>query len=219
MNPAGEDHGQLLFKDGFDRRGRSFTLFITGVISVVIGAGLLRSIFFDPEGYPPGWILFGLTGLGLGIFLLYQMKRFRNFKVYEDGMELTSAEFVHFRNIEHIALEGPERITVYANLGDNFPLSISSVDTRAGTTEKIGDWQGFYTQFMDRVKATHKGEDMRKFIWDFQNVEWSEEARTALETNKSGKYLVSEARSKAVESVFKDGRNRVELADVQKYLK
>ena len=68
------------------------------------------------------------------------------------------------------------------------------------------------------TQVTHKDENELRLVRDFLNVEWSEDAKMELNA-KTSRWLRSESTMAINESAFKEGRNRVELSDVQRFLK
>jgi len=218
--------GRLLFEDEYKYRTTKGEFTFLGFLLAAVALILMVFLIIRPQdfhGGPGPTILFILFFLIVAAFLFYGIKKLRRFRLYEEGIEFSNSkisdpDFMLFSDIDYIERKEEEWIFVYTKSDGRFPRVISAPGRGGKGSEQIEDWPTFYQRFVNQLRVTHKDENEFRLVRDFLKVEWSEDAKKELVAKKS-RWLRLESTNAINESVFKEGRNRVELSDVQKFLK
>ena len=215
----------MLFEDSWNYRFHRLNWGILGSISIIIGAFYAFIIgFYSKDGEEFLVLILIPSGIAIlfGLFLFFLRTEYHKFRIFENGISFTvplNNPFLPFNQIDFITKADHEGIQIYRKAPNNYPISITSAASNSRAADRIGDWSRFMETLEKSIRQISDEQNEEKFIRSHKKVQWSKEALDALEKRLDWGWTKSNVVRGINEDILKNGRNRVELSDVQRFLK
>jgi hypothetical protein len=223
--------GKLLFEDAYEYKSNRVAYILIGSLAIFLGVIFLTLVissngwklatFFDVLDFD---IFIGMLFISMvfGLFLFYMSTKYHKFRIFENGISFTvplNNPFLSFDDIDFITKADYERITIYRKSPNDSHLTVSSAESRQSANDHVRDWSRFVETLETRLMQTHQDRIEINLIRDYKNVGWAREALKALEDRLRWGLDSSAVARWTNERVLKEGRYKVELSDIQEFLK
>jgi histone H3/H4 len=206
------------YKEYRSKQMDAFMIFLG--VGVVFLLTFLIGFYFAPLMIVNGIILFTFF-CSLGYSQLRNQKS--TFRIYENGIQpfWTKMAFIQFSDIDHIVIFNQVADIV---MRDGRSARLHDMANMVGGN-RSNNYDTILQLVVEHTKKAHPNENEYRLIRNLTAVKWSEEAQkeynshfrpTIRDTITDGE---DDFRSRINQAVLADGRNTVESADVQRFLK